>query len=197
MQRIAYIIPGNGESYTRQKGYNKIAGYFKEKGIEPRHIEINWKKEGPINFNDYNKEFLAQVEKIKGKKEVYVLGFSFGAVIAFLTAQKIKPTALILCSLSPYFREDMEVIKPKWKSWWNKNFVNSNYSFDEFVSKINSKTYVMVGDQEDTSVIKRAKDTKSKITDSKLVVIKNAKHKISQKEYLEAIKKVILRLYKT
>jgi hypothetical protein len=33
MKKIAYIIPGYCESHLRQRGYNKVAKFFKEHGI--------------------------------------------------------------------------------------------------------------------------------------------------------------------
>lgn len=52
----------------------------------------------------------------------------------------------------------------------------------------------MVGDKEDKEVQRRASDAHSKLKNSRLVVIPRAKHDIAQKEYLDALQKVILRL---
>jgi dienelactone hydrolase len=170
-----------------------VAKFFEERGIEPKHVEIDWKKDDPKKFSGYAQQFLDVYKKQKGT-EVYVLGFSFGATTAFITASKTKPKALILCSLSPYFKEDLGTLNPKWVKWFRKNFVESEYSFSKFAPKIKNKTYLIVGDQEGEFIFTRARDAKKKLQDSHLFVAKGAKHNIGQKEYLEAVKRVILKL---
>lgn len=193
MKKIAYIIPGYSESHLRQRGYNKIGKFFEERGIDPIHVEINWENGNPKKFSDYVEQFLNVYKKPKGA-EVYILGFSYGATISFLAASKTKPTALILCSLSPYFEEDLVTLKPTWVKWFRKNFAKSDYSFFNLVPEIKTKVYLIVGDMEGDSCLIRARDAHNKIEDSHLLVVKGAKHKIGQKEYLEAVRKIISRL---
>ena len=193
MKKVAYILPGYRESHLKQKGYGKVARFFEEKGIEPIHVNIKWKQNSEELFKDYTRQFLKVYRKPKGA-EVYILGFSYGATIAFLSAVKTKPTAFILCSLSPYFKEDLKNLRPAWLKWWKKSFVESDYSFDKLAPKVKSNTYLIVGSKEHKSCLIRAKDAKKKIKNSHLIIAKNAKHKIGQKEYLETIKKVISKL---
>lgn len=193
MKKIAYIIPGYGESHLRQRGYNKIAKFFEMAGIDPIHVEIDWEKNNPKKFDDYNQQFLKVYKKPK-VGEVYVLGFSFGATVAFLTAVKTKPKALILCSLSPYFEEDLKDMKPSWVKFFRANFIDSDYSFTKLASKIKNTTYIMVGNQEGEICLNRARDAKDKVQDSHLIIMKGVEHKIGQKEYLDNIQKVISKL---
>lgn len=193
MKKIVYIIPGYCESHLRQRGYNKVATFFEEQGIEPIHIEIDWERGDPKRFSDYAKQFLDLYKKPKAT-QVYILGFSYGATVAFLTAIKTKPDALILCSLSPYFEEDMKDLKPAWVRWFRKYFTESDYSFTKLASKIKTETYVIVGEKEDKSCHVRAKDARKKLSNSLLTIAKGAGHKIGQKEYLETIRKVISKL---
>ena len=190
MKKIAYIIPGYGESSIHQRSYGKIAKYFESVDITTIQVSINWRKHTLERFDDYVEDFLKQYKKEKNT-QVYVLGFSFGAMIAFLTAIKTKPDALILCSPSPYFEEDLKIMKPSWLKWWRKNFTKSDYSFTKLAEKIGTKTYLLVGEKEDEICIHRAKDAKKKIKNSMLTIIKSGQHKIGQKEYLEALRKVI------
>ncbi|MEJ0054033.1 MAG: hypothetical protein WDN10_04940 [bacterium] len=193
MKRIAYIIPGYGESHTRQRGYDALAEMFKAKGIVPVHIEIDWHGKKPSRFGEYAKQFLQQYEKPR-QTETYILGFSFGAIIALISAKQAKPTNLILCSPSPFFTEDMKTFKPALRKWWKENFVESDYSFDAIAPMIRQKTYVIVGDKEDVECGKRARAAKRNIRNSQLVTAKGAKHNISQKEYLAAVWKVVSKL---
>ncbi|MEI6479995.1 MAG: hypothetical protein WCO12_00525 [bacterium] len=191
--KIAYIIPGYNESHLKQRGYNKVAKLFEESGVTPIHVEIDWKHNNPNRFDDYTEQFL-KVYKNQKNTETYILGFSYGAMIALLTATKTKPKALILCSLSPFFEEDLINLKPAWVRWWRKNFIESDYSFTKIAQKIKTKTYLIVGEKEDESCIARAKDAKKKLQDNHLSVARGAEHKIGQEEYLEVVKRLVSKL---
>jgi len=191
--KVAYIIPGYNESHLKQRGYNKVAKLFEESGITPIHIEIDWKHSDTKCFTDYTEQFL-KVYKTQRNTETYILGFSYGAMIAFLTATKTKPTALILCSLSPFFEEDLVDLKPAWVRWWKKNFTESDYSFTKIAQKIKTETFLIVGEKEDESCIIRARDAKKKIQDNHLSIAKGAEHKIGQEEYLKMVKNVISKI---
>ena len=193
MNKIAYIIPGYRESHLKQSGYKKVAKIFESRGITPIQVPIRWKKKGPERFADYAARFLKFYKKKKGDK-VYVLGFSYGATIAFLTATRTKPTALILCSLSPYFREDQKNLKPAWLRWWKKQFVESDYSFAQLAPKIKTRTYLIVGTKEPAVCLLRAKDATRKLQNSCLIKARDAKHTIGQKQYLAVVEKVIAEL---
>ncbi len=193
MKKIVYLVPGYGESHLKERGWSKVAKLFESKGITPIHVNINWKETSPERFSDYTQDFLKEFKRPKNT-EVYVLGFSFGAIIAFLTAHKTNPKALILCSLSPYFEEDIPRLKPQWVKWWKKTFVESNYSFAKLAVKIKSKTYIIVEDIDAKDISYRARDAKKKISNATLVVAKGAKHRIIQKEYMMALERVVSKL---
>ncbi len=193
MKKVAYIIPGYGETHLRQRSYKKIAQKCIAQGIEPIYILIDWHKSTPENFDAYLKEFMSQYKKPKDTK-VYVLGFSFGAMIAFLTAAKTKSDVLILCSLSPYFIEDLPTLKPAWVKWFRDTFTKSTYGFHTHASKINAQTYIVVGDKEGDECMDRAKQAKKELKTSKLVIVEGGKHNINQKEYQTAIEKIIEKL---
>ncbi len=193
MKKIAYIIPGHGESVENQPVYKRIAKAFAERGIEPVQITIDWHHQKPAKFSDYVKQFLQQRKKVKNA-EVYVLGFSFGAMIAFLSAARIKPDVLILCSLSPYFLEDHKKLKPDWLKWWQKSIADSDYLFSDLAPGITAKTYLIVGDQESQSCLTRARQAKKQIANSKLIYARGAKHRMRQKEYFKTVKDLISKI---
>jgi alpha-beta hydrolase superfamily lysophospholipase len=190
MKKIAYFIPGHGESHKRQPGYNKVADMFREKGITPIHIEIDWHSKKPRPFQNYVDQFLKKYKKPKNV-EVYVLGFSFGALVAFLSEQKTKPTAIILCSLSPYFKEDLPKLPKAWSRWWKKNYPDSEYSFNELAPLIKTKILMVAGNKEGPEVDRRMRIAKKLIKQNSLTIAKEAKHRIGQKEYLAGLKRAI------
>ena len=191
MKKIAFIIPGFGESKKNNPAYMKIAGYFKTKGINPIIVDIDWKYKVMTDYVEQFKEFYAKhVEK---GAEVYILGFSYGAMVACISSPELKPKIQILCSLSPFFKEDMNRIKEWWKKYTGKKRINdlAKISFNDLAKKISSKTYILAGDKEGIEVEIRARETNNKIKNSRLIFIPGAKHMIGQKEYLTEVKKMI------
>jgi len=193
VKKVAYIIPGYEQSHLKQRGYNKVAKFFAARNITPVHVEIDWHGQQPATFQNYVDQFLAQYQKEKNT-EVYILGFSYGALIALLSVSKLKPQAIILCSLSPYFTEDLAHFPEELLTWWRTNFVDSDYSFTKLAPRVKARTYLVVGDAEHPGTIARAKAAKKVIVESKLSIAKGAKHNISQKEYLETLEKLIAKL---
>ncbi|PJE74314.1 MAG: hypothetical protein COV01_02345 [Candidatus Taylorbacteria bacterium CG10_big_fil_rev_8_21_14_0_10_41_48] len=115
-----YIIPGYGET-TRRKPYMKLAQIASDLGYEVTKINPDWA--GGL-MTDWVKSF---VEKTHGSKyeNSLVIGFSFGAVIAILGAQQTRFRKIILCSLSPYFSEDIKDLPPEvWDTFGNKHKVD-------------------------------------------------------------------------
>src|SRR5688572_2041642 len=96
-----FIIPGYRHVPT-QKAYQAIAALLKDAGYDPILVTIPWKKRTISENTEY---FLKTYKKVHTKK--YILGFSFGAMIGFLAATKMSVDGLILCSLSPFFQEDL------------------------------------------------------------------------------------------
>jgi len=188
MKKVAYIIPGGFES-VRQKPYKEIATFFKAKGIEPIPVEISWKHR---TMNDYVNQFM-KIYRNNPSEEVYLLGFSFGAMVAFISSAKIKPKMQILCSLSPFFKEDL----PSWKNWQKRILGKKrvedlkNYSFNYLSRKVFCETKLIVGSKELKVVIKRSNEANKRLKNSEIIISKGAKHKISQKEYLKTVQKVI------
>ncbi|MFI5265598.1 MAG: hypothetical protein ACHQT7_02540, partial [Candidatus Levyibacteriota bacterium] len=101
-EKVIFIIPGFRQS-TTSTAYKEIAKVLKSEGYHPILVKIPWKGSTISSSTEY---FLKRFNKIDAKKK-YILGFSYGAMIAFLAATKVKTTGLILCSMSPYFKEDL------------------------------------------------------------------------------------------
>ena len=188
MQKVAYIIPGYGESY-KTKGYSQVASFFKARKIKAVPVKISWKHN---TMSDYVDEFMEQCKSRKGH-EVYLLGFSFGSMIALMASGKVRPKVIILCSLSPWFKEDLPYLKKSWKRYFGKKKMEDfkRHSFDEFAKQVRCRTILIAGDKESPELDKRVKDAAKKIKNSKFIIIPNAKHDISQKDYLEVLRELI------
>lgn len=192
MKRTVYIIPGYDEFFNVQKGYRKIAQYFINQDFQVIHIKIDW-KQTTDGFESYIKQFKKQFNKHTKDDEVIILGYSFGSMVAFLTAKFTNPNLLILCSPSPYYLEDLNKIERRWLKWWDKNF-KSNYSFKETVKNIKTKTFILYGTLEHRSVIQRSWQMRSHLKNSQLFKVMNAKHNLHSKIYIKKLESIIKKL---
>jgi len=102
MKKIIYIIPGQGENCNLAR-YKSLSSDLIKKGYVVHPVNPDWYK--PISN---------QVFKIE--KNSIIIGFSFGAVLAYLLAEKYSCKKLILASPSPIhtFKESdfVDSLKP-------------------------------------------------------------------------------------
>jgi alpha/beta superfamily hydrolase len=82
-----YIIPGFGENCNLLR-YKALAKILRKKGYKVIAVNPDWRK--PLS------ESVFPIEK-----DAVVFGFSFGAVIAYLIAEKYLCKKVILASISP------------------------------------------------------------------------------------------------
>ena len=192
MAKVVYIIPGFTES-TNLKRYHKITKFFKNNGFKTVLANITWKHR---TMSDYVKEFENQFNQHNKNDDVYLFGFSFGAMISFIFSSQVKPKAQFLCSLSPYFSEDIPLIK----EWWKKSIGLKRVkdfkllSFNKISKQILCKTFIFAGTKEGPKIKRRAKIAHKQIKNSELFMINGAKHDISQNAYINRLKKVILKI---
>lgn len=191
MSKVAFIIPGWGDSVKWDR-YKKIVPLLVSKKIRPVLVDIDWNHK---TMTDYVNQFTKIYEKNKAK-EVYVIGFSWGAIIGLLASQKINPKVLILCSLSPFFNEDLEYLRKRWKNKLGKRRLEDfrTYSFKKIAKNVRCRTILLAGTEEHKLLLRRVNDANNKLKNSELVIIRGAKHNISRREYLDCIREIIYSL---
>jgi pimeloyl-ACP methyl ester carboxylesterase len=108
--RTFFIIPGFKQK-PNDKQFTWLEKFLKEKGFVAIKVPIAWDRR---TMSDYVEDFIEVYKKHKSQMN-YVLGFSYGAVIALLTANILKPNKIYLCSLSPDFKEDIHSMSPQIK----------------------------------------------------------------------------------
>ncbi|MBI2797862.1 hypothetical protein HYX70_01005 [Candidatus Saccharibacteria bacterium] len=191
MKKVAFIVPGYTETPER-KGVDEISKRLAQQSFETVKVNIDWRYK---IMSDYVVQFNELYNSKSGDFNL-VLGFSFGAMIATISAAKFCPDRLVLCSLSPFFAEDMETIPDSWAKSIGKHRAADFKSFSllEAGKKIKSKTTLLVGEKEsvrEPEMMTVAKRANSVIRESTLKVVPNGKHDIGQKEYLSAIMEII------
>lgn len=179
MNAVVYIIPGFGER-TTSTTYRNVAMSFAKQKIRPVFISIQWKYK---TMTDYVNQFVKQVHD--PNQESYLFGFSFGAMIAMLATPRLKTRKLFLCSLSPFFKEDLPGLSIASRaSIGAKRLIDfSSYSFYAIAQKIDCQTFLFVGENELPSVINRAKIAHEKIKDSRFKIITECDHDIHHPNY--------------
>ena len=189
MAKTIFIITGFKDKASDSQ-YKWMRTFFKKKGFIVKIPSIKWNHRV---MSDYVDEFRQYYEENKSEKN-YVLGFSYGAMIAFISAHELKPAKLYLCSLSPYFNEDLRTLKPWWKRFIGIHRLND---FKQYIAKSIAKnlaipTVVFYGTREAKRYPElkvRCEETSKLAPKAKLVSIKDAPHRVDHPEYVEAIKK--------
>lgn len=193
MNKIAFIIPGYYQTKKNNPAFSEIAGYFEDRNIKAIIVDVDWKYN---TMTEYVEQFKKIYAKNKKGTKIYFLGFSLGAMISFISSVELKPDVQILCSLSPYFKEDLSIAKEWWKTFWGKKRIESfsKLSFNELSENNAVKTIILAGDKEGMQIHRRANDAFKKIKNCRLINVTEAKHQIEHENYLTEIKKVIYSL---
>jgi len=183
-----FLIPGYTHKISDKKHRFLLEDLRGKYDIES--VRIDWKNHV---MSDYVDQFIDQYEKKKAKTN-YVFGYSFGAMIALITAKQLQPNKLFLCSITPYFSEDLSSLKT-----WAKKIVGKRRmdDFQKWSAKKSTKgltvpTKVFYGDREGKKypdIKARAEKTSRAIKNSKLIIVPNAPHDITHPDYRAAIKR--------
>jgi len=174
--------------------YAFLRNIIEKEGYKVIPVDISWRQNTPSN---YAREFINIYNANKSKDGNIVIGNSFGAVVAFITASELLPDLVLLCSLSPFFKEDLDNNWPpmKYEKLLGKRRLQdiSRYSAHKVVAEINKtnvKFKILYGENEHTTssrLVSRTIDTAKRITKSKLVEVKNAQHSFVGPEYAAGI----------
>jgi pimeloyl-ACP methyl ester carboxylesterase len=188
-KKTFFLLPGFGMQ-PKHKSFKWLVIFLKQRGFRVVETPINWDYK---TLSKNTLEFIEFFNKNKGS-ENYVLGFSYGAVIAFLSANIVKPKKIYLCSLSPDFKEDRKFMSKKIAKYIGKRRFADAYKREgkKLAKELKVPSVVFYGEEEGKkfpSLKIRCKETARLAKNSKLVVVKDAPHKIDFPTYIVAIKK--------
>ena len=189
--KTLFLIPGFYQKAT-DHCYRWLTKYLKSKGYDVIAVPVHWKNRTMTDYvRDFEKFFLQRM----GTKN-YFLGFSYGAVIAFMTTSRLGPEKVYLCSLSPDFKEDASSIKSyELKLIGKKRFADvKTRSAKKIAKELKIPSVLFYGEVEGKKypqLKKRVEETVKLSSRTKLVIVKDAPHKIDHPEYIKAIKREI------
>lgn len=184
------FAPGFQEGMT-SRDYAAVLKIVEDKGYKTQFVPIDWQRK---TINQWVAQFEAAYHQHAPERTI-LAGFSFGAMTAFVTAARRNPAALWLCSLSPYFAEDMRK-KDQAGSW--AKFIGTRRAeafkklqFDALAAQIACRSILFVGEQEWLDTRKRAEVAHTALAGSHMVVVPDAAHDITAPPYMSAIAQTI------
>ena len=187
-----FIVPGFKQKATDTM-FVWLRKFLTEKGFDVVLVPITWERRVMSN---YIEEFEEIFNKNKGN-ENYILGFSYGSVITFAIAEKLKPKKIFLCSLSPDFKEDLKNEKQ-----WILNYIGKKRTVDALTRSgialarsLTIPSVVFYGEKEGKQypkLKKRCGETVRLAKNARLVVVKDSPHNLAHPEYINAIKQEFL-----
>lgn len=198
MTKTAFLI--SGFELNRTAAHEQYAGLrnaVTAKGYKVVPVDIDWKYR---TMSHFVRDFKALYSKRASQQNI-IIGNSFGAMAAMITAPDLKPDTIILCSLSPFFKEDIPGFQPPEKlyKWFGKRRVAdfSDISAKEAADAINktkTKCILFYGEQEKKmykKLVRRVKSTANDLKGSQLAEIPNAPHSFRDPAYIEFINSVL------
>ena len=136
MKKVIYIIPGWKES-SQYKIYQSLATLAKEKGYDAIFHEIAWDR--PLS---------SQIFPVQ--KDAIIFGFSLGAILAHLIAQKYECRQLILASMTPFHYFKNKKIKNELADLLSRAFVE-DISKKLRIKNRARRQIIIYGDREEES----------------------------------------------
>jgi pimeloyl-ACP methyl ester carboxylesterase len=181
-----FIIPGFKQKAT-DDAYRWIKTVAKKSDWHVVAVPITWNHR---TLSQNTEEFISFFNKHKVQHN-QILGFSYGAVIAFLSAATTNPDHLHLCSLSPDFEEDQAKMPLDIQYYIGKrryaDILTRNAK--SIAEKITAPTTIYYGSIEASLFpqLKNRAERTAKDLRAKLIEINGAPHQIDHPEYKKAI----------
>lgn len=179
MKKNLLIIPGFGET-TSESPYKEFAkkhvGDYNVITFTPR-----W---------DYSvaSKWLIELENKLAKiitEDTIVVAFSLGAYITLLAAHKYQFKQVILCSLSPFFKEQLHKLPDSAKAFLGKRRINDFYTYP-IPSKVKQSSYIFLFGAKDWVVGIQESKKMAKKYNGTFNLVDDAPHELTEK-YLSMI----------
>jgi predicted esterase YcpF (UPF0227 family) len=178
MKQKIYYIPGWGE--TKNFKYSKKIIQALEKNGEV--IPIKYISKKGTNPSRNIEMILEQIKK--PTKNDILIGFSVGALYAYIISTQIKFKKVIICSIPPVLEKDLDVFSKK-----EVSFLFSKKEIEEFhkikYAKPKSPVIFVCGEKENKETIEKTKWLAKKFK-SKSIIVKNTDHNLNNK-YIKTI----------
>jgi hypothetical protein len=190
VKRVLYIVPGYTENVTSAK-YSRIASHAKKLGFEVVRVQPQWKKGW-----SWQPSYVTAITRAIRKEphEAVLLGFSWGALACFFAAKQVKPSGLILCSLSPWLVEDHYHLEQMCGELYphlaNEQMLKPAGSFAS-VHGVKAKTVLFIGEKEPAAMKHRALLVANNIPGAVYKEVRGVGHAVHKPEYQRLVKSAL------
>jgi pimeloyl-ACP methyl ester carboxylesterase len=189
--KTVLLVPGFQEGLTTHN-YRATISAIESKGYKVVFVPISWKR---ATLDDWVAQLNAVYQKHDPQNTI-LAGFSYGSMVALTAGSQRLPAELWLFSLSPYFAEDIPLLKREWLRNIGKRRQESfaKLSFDKLAAAITCKTLLFIGETEAKKyplINRRAEQAHKLLPSSQLIRIPNCDHDVTSKPYVQAIKQTV------
>lgn len=181
--KTVLFVPG-GMQYYNTHDYPKTLNAIRRKGYKVVFVHINWRR---ATLPGQVEQLNAVYRKYDPKKTI-LAGFSWGAMTALVAASIRQPKGLWLFSLSDHFKEFIDKTPDRISKTRLKVFRKTPLA--PLAKKITCKTLIWLGEAEAKkfpTMDRTAKAVHRQIKHSKLFVIPEAPHDVTDNNYIQAI----------
>ena len=143
--KTVLFIPGFQQD-LQTTNYKVTLKAIESRGYATVFVPINWKR---TTIDDWVNQVQIIYDQYESENTI-LAGFSYGAMTALSVAAKRPPSALWIFSLSPYFSEDIPLLKLAWLRNIGKQRTERFWrlSFDALAPAITCNTQLFIGDSE-------------------------------------------------
>lgn len=186
MKKKLYIVPGFG-GHASDKYYQQVRKYAQENGYTVIPVPIQWRW---TTIDRWIKDFEEVVDK-KTVEQSVVLGFSLGALVAVLVSTKFSFKKMIICSLSPYFQEDLPKLPILAHEALGKRRMNAFRVHPFPLLTQRTPISFIIGDKDFHLAIERTQQAYKmwRCNKKNIKILQGVGHTIASPEYLKEIKK--------
>lgn len=182
------FVPGYQEGLD-DRDYQGLMASIEDQGYKAQFVPIKWRR---TTVQDWVRELNAIYDDLDAEETV-LAGFSFGALTAFVAAAARNPSQLWLCSLSPYFAEEVTADRGRIKRRLGRRRTQAFMALDfaSLAQKISCETLLFYGEKEIPSVIRRVSAASQAVAKSHTVAVSDCGHDATDPRYVAALRKTI------
>lgn len=195
--KTAFLV--NGFKYgktTKHSDFTVLKKALESEGYTVIDSELTWNDRTVTEFANEFKAFYLDNKT----EENIVIGNSLGAVVALMASPAIAPDKLILCSLSAFFKEDLENYEDDYlvKRFGERRVKDlCGISAGVLINRLNQSeidTYFLYGSEEThlyQKLVNRVRASAQMAKNSHLIEIDGAGHRMYETEYVNGIRSVL------
>src|ERR1700741_1980805 len=186
--KTVLFVPGFQED-TSSRNYRLVLQTIEAFGDKVEFVPVTWKRRTILNWATE----LRAVYRKHDPEQTILAGFSFGATITLVIASEVPPAELWLFSLSPYFKETIDMVPKAWLQniGHRRTATFSELSLEQLCKTVACLVKLFIGKQEIEKWpdMKTTFDTANKyFKNCESVVVPDVGHEVDNPKYIAKIK---------